>query len=126
MKLWKYSHLAWHIALKATKVKTNAGSTPAASAQIGNIMDLLLWFDYNDAGEIYRLVRIQAVDDRFSLDDYFEEFFNPPYSGGGVHRAVKEHIVTPNTLMGVYGTAYVLYVGDKRFRAVLPYYTVLT
>lgn len=88
-------------------------------------MDLLLWFVYDEFGNICRLARIDCIPGDFDIELYFKRFFEPPYGGGGITHAVRERVVIPDTLIGIEGIATVLYVGDKRFRAVIPYYSVL-
>lgn len=87
-------------------------------------MDLLLWFGFEE-DEITSLVNIQVLPDGSSLEEFFNNFWKPPFSGGGIEEIKKEYIKTPKELMGVDGMAYVMYVYGKRFRAALPWLTLV-
>lgn len=84
-----------------------------------------MWFAY-DNDEIVSLVNIQILADAKDLDKYFDHYMDPPSSGGGIDGIKKEYIKVPDRLMGVDGTAYVMYAYGKRFRAALSWFTMVT
>lgn len=91
-----------------------------------DLKNLMIWYSYNEAGEISSISRITAIEPDADLDAYWHDFMNAPnFKGGGIEKVVKEHIAVPEHLQKVDGVAYVLYAYGKRFRAVLPYFVVV-
>lgn len=92
---------------------------------MNELKNLLIWYGYNEEGQIERLVNLTAIPANEPVEEFPTRFMMPPTNGGGVEKIVKEHIVVPYSLLGVSGTAFVLYVHGKRFVAVLPYYVMI-
>lgn len=89
-------------------------------------MNLLLWFAYDESGDISRMVRIEIMPPDFNLDKHFVDYMKPPFTGGGVGRVTREHVVIPEHIIGIESTAYVLYYQNKRFAAAMPYFQTIT
>lgn len=93
---------------------------------MNDLKNLLLWYAYNEDGEIEAQVRIQALPPDFDLDKYFEAFMSGYYAGGGVDEIKREYITVPPRLSRIEGVAFVMYVNGKRFRAALPYFVTIS
>lgn len=92
-----------------------------------DLSNLMVWFNYDDEGNIERISQLSAVPSKYSLDAYFELWrAGSAHMAENVYTFTKEHIVVPDHLMGVEGVAFIMHYNGKKIKAILPYFVMIS
>ena len=91
-----------------------------------DLKNLLIWFGFDNDGEIDRITQLQAVNPNDDLEAYWEK-----WRVGGAHRAenvytfTKEYIKVPYHLMGFETWGWIMHHNGERLRAITPYFVTI-